>query len=175
MCLVLALASGQTYISEISPLKIRGITLASYTFCLVSIILPRLAIVKSLLMIPNRQGVGYLIAASISFTRVTIMDESAYKVLFAAEWCWPAALMAGAFLIPESPYFLVRKNRIEQANKSLSRLHGNKETSVNLRCARSRMSLDTSLRLASRVSWNASRALTGGARESFCTAMDWHR
>ncbi|KAI0143353.1 general substrate transporter [Pestalotiopsis sp. NC0098] len=105
----MALASGQTYISEITPLKIRGITLASYTFCL---------------------GVGYLIAASISFTRVTIMDESAYKVLFAAEWCWPAALMAGAFLIPESPYFLVRKNRIEEANKSLARLHRNKENSV---------------------------------------------
>ncbi|ETS79765.1 hypothetical protein PFICI_09618 [Pestalotiopsis fici W106-1] len=106
----MALASGQTYISEITPLKIRGIALASYTFCL---------------------GVGYLIAASISFTRVTIMDESAYKVLFAAEWCWPSALMAGAFLIPESSYFLIRKNRIEQANKSLSRLHGNKQSSIN--------------------------------------------
>ncbi|KAK9416058.1 putative MFS sugar transporter-like protein [Seiridium unicorne] len=105
----MALASGQTYISEITPLKVRGIALALYTFCL---------------------SVGYLIAASISFTRVTIMDDSAYKVLFAAEWCWPAAIMAGAFLVPESPYFLIRKNRIEAANKSLSRLHHRNERSV---------------------------------------------
>ncbi|KAH8678391.1 general substrate transporter [Xylariales sp. PMI_506] len=98
----MALASGQTYISEITPLKIRGIALALYTFCM---------------------SVGYLIAASVSFTRVTIMDQSSYKIMFAAEWCWPAALVLGAFLIPESPYFLIRKNRIEDANSSLSKLH----------------------------------------------------
>ncbi|KAH8205049.1 hypothetical protein TruAng_000772 [Truncatella angustata] len=105
----MALASGQTYISEITPLKLRGIALAFYTFCL---------------------SVGYLVAASISFTRVTIMDESAYKVMFATEWCWPAAIVAGAFLIPESPYYLIRKNRIEAASKSLGRLHSKNERTV---------------------------------------------
>jgi MFS transporter, SP family, general alpha glucoside:H+ symporter len=59
------------------------------------------------------------------------MDDSSYKVLFAAEWCWPAAIMAGAFLVPESPYFLIRKNRIEDANKSLSKLHNKHERSVH--------------------------------------------
>ncbi|KAI0123935.1 MFS sugar transporter-like protein [Xylariales sp. AK1849] len=98
----MALASGQTYISEIAPLRIRGIALALYTFCL---------------------SVGYLISASISFKRVTIVDQSSYKVMFAAEWCWPAAIMIGAFLIPESPYYLIRQNRIEAATKSLSVLY----------------------------------------------------
>lgn len=51
------------------------------------------------------------------------MDQSSYKVMFAAEWCWPAAIMLGAFLVPESPYYLVRKNQVEAATKSLSALH----------------------------------------------------
>lgn len=69
------------------------------------------------------QSVGYLIAASVAFTRVTIMDPSSYKVLFAAEWSWPAFMVIGAFLIPESPYFLVRKNKLDKAGKAVSRLH----------------------------------------------------
>lgn len=58
------------------------------------------------------------------------MDESSYKVMFAAEWCWPAAIVAGAFVIPESPYFLIRKNSIEAANKALSKLHSGHERSI---------------------------------------------
>lgn len=50
--------------------------------------------------------------------------------MFAAEWCWPAVLLLGAFLVPESPYFLIRKNRVEDATKALSRLHPNKENEV---------------------------------------------
>lgn len=69
------------------------------------------------------QSVGYLIAASVSLDRVTIMDQSSYKVVFAAEWIWPVLLVLGAFIIPESPYYLVRKNRIDSATKSLTKLH----------------------------------------------------
>lgn len=97
-----ALSAGQTYISEITPRKIRGISLAVYTVCL---------------------SVGYLIAASVAFTRVTIMEQSSYKLLFASEWSWPAMICLGAFLIPESPYFLVRKDKLEKAGKAVSRLH----------------------------------------------------
>lgn len=51
------------------------------------------------------------------------MDQSSYKVVFAAEWIWPVLLVLGAFIIPESPYYLVRKNRIDSATKSLTKLH----------------------------------------------------
>lgn len=97
-----ALAAGQTYVSEISPRKIRGIALAVYTVCL---------------------SVGYLIAASVASARVTIIDQSSYKVLFASEWSWPVVMVIGAFLIPESPYFLVRKDKLDKAGKAVSRLH----------------------------------------------------
>lgn len=51
------------------------------------------------------------------------MDQSSYKVVFAAEWIWPVLLVLGAFVVPESPYYLVRKNRIDSATKSLAKLH----------------------------------------------------
>lgn len=51
------------------------------------------------------------------------MDQSSYKVVFAAEWIWPVLLVLGAFVVPESPYYLVRKNRIDSATKALSKLH----------------------------------------------------
>jgi len=67
--------------------------------------------------------VGYLVAASISFRRVSIMDQSSYKVVFATEWCWPAIVVLGAFLVPESPYYLIRNNKIEGAIKTLNKLY----------------------------------------------------
>lgn len=51
------------------------------------------------------------------------MDQSSYKVVFAAEWSWPALLVMFAFLIPESPYYLVRKGKLDAASKALGRLH----------------------------------------------------
>lgn len=51
------------------------------------------------------------------------MDQSSYKVVFAAEWIWPVLLVLGAFVVPESPYYLVRKDRIDSATKSLAKLH----------------------------------------------------
>ena len=54
------------------------------------------------------------------------MSESAYKVLFASEWTWPALLVTFVYLVPESPYDLVQKEKIEAATKSLSRLQNRK-------------------------------------------------
>lgn len=51
------------------------------------------------------------------------MDQSSYKVVFAAEWIWPVLLVLGSFVIPESPYYLVRKNLTDSATKSLTKLH----------------------------------------------------
>jgi MFS transporter, SP family, general alpha glucoside:H+ symporter len=50
--------------------------------------------------------------------------------MFAAEWCWPAALMIGAFLVPESPYYLIRRNQVEAATNSLERLHPKNDNEV---------------------------------------------
>jgi MFS transporter, SP family, general alpha glucoside:H+ symporter len=68
------------------------------------------------------QNIGYLVAASIAFKRVTIMNTSAYKVLFASGWVWPATITVAVWFIPESPYYLVRKGEVEKARRMIERL-----------------------------------------------------
>lgn len=46
----------------------------------------------------------------------------AYKVPFAIQWVWPIPIMIGIYLAPESPWWLVKTGRIEEAKKSLLRL-----------------------------------------------------
>jgi SP family general alpha glucoside:H+ symporter-like MFS transporter len=49
-------------------------------------------------------------------------DEWSYRIPYALQWMWPVPLMIGVFLAPESPWWLVRKGRLEDAKKSLLRL-----------------------------------------------------
>ncbi|OLN96737.1 Alpha-glucosides permease MPH2 [Colletotrichum chlorophyti] len=93
----------QTYVSEIAPLPIRGIALS----------------VNTIMM-----NLGMLIAIAASFSRVSIMDKSAFRVVFAAAWTFPAIILAGLPFIPESPTWLVIKNKHEKARESLRRLSG---------------------------------------------------
>lgn len=49
-------------------------------------------------------------------------SDLGYKLPFALQWIWPAPLMIGIFFAPESPWWLVRKDRVAEARKSLSRI-----------------------------------------------------
>lgn len=51
------------------------------------------------------------------------MDKSSYKAVFAAEWSWPVLLLLGAFLVPESPYHLVRHSKPDMASEAVHKLH----------------------------------------------------
>ncbi|KAJ5682956.1 hypothetical protein N7462_006121 [Penicillium macrosclerotiorum] len=132
LSLGLCLTAGQTYISEVTPLPIRGIALSIFTFCM---------------------NLGYMIAASVALPRMSMQSAAAYKVgprrdpqeskslvvvqaltflcqvLFAAAWVWPGVVLVFLPLLPESPYYLVMKDRLEKARKSLQRL-GNKPSQV---------------------------------------------
>ncbi|CAK7238441.1 hypothetical protein SEUCBS140593_010691 [Sporothrix eucalyptigena] len=100
----LALTTGQIYIAEIAPLKFRGVALSIYTFTM---------------------NLGYLVAASVAFKRVSIPNQSSYKVLFATEWIWPGLMiLGGLLLVPETPYHLTRRGLTERATKSLTFLYG---------------------------------------------------
>ncbi|KAI1873996.1 uncharacterized protein JN550_002575 [Neoarthrinium moseri] len=99
----------QTYVSEIAPLPMRGIALS------INIVM---------------MNIGMLIAISSTFSRVAIIDPMAYKVLFAAGWAFPTILALGLPFLPESPYWLVMKNRKEDAMKALRRLSGPHEDVV---------------------------------------------
>jgi hypothetical protein len=96
------LSIGPIYVSEVSPIRIRSALIATINFFI---------------------SAGQMTAIAIGNTRYTIMTPSAYKVLFAAQWAFPGAVMLFLTVLPESPRYLVRKNKIEAAEKSLRTLH----------------------------------------------------
>lgn len=52
----------------------------------------------------------------------TRTDKWGYKIPFALQWMWPVPLIIGITFAPESPWWLVRKGRHEDARKALQRL-----------------------------------------------------
>lgn len=90
-----------TYASEVSPVALRGI-LTAFT---------NLAFV-----------IGQFIGQGVCAGFVSREDQWGYKAPFALQWLWPVILLAGLPFAPESPWWLVRKGRKDDARKSLARL-----------------------------------------------------
>lgn len=90
-----------TYASEICPLALRGVLTAAVNLAFV---------------------IGQFVAQGCAAGFESRLDEWAYKAPFAIQWIWPAVLLAGLLFAPESPYWLVRKDRKEDARKALLKL-----------------------------------------------------
>ncbi|KAG5990877.1 hypothetical protein E4U54_004015 [Claviceps lovelessii] len=90
-----------TYASEVCPTHLRAYLTTYVNLCWV---------------------MGQLIASGILRAMLTRTDEWGYKIPFALQWVWPIPLIIGIYLAPESPWWLVRRGRIEDAKKSLARL-----------------------------------------------------
>ncbi|CAK7237951.1 hypothetical protein SEUCBS140593_010220 [Sporothrix eucalyptigena] len=93
-------ALGPAYISEILPVRLRGIGLASNNFA---------------------QVAGSFIAVGVLRGTEGLSDKWAYKIPFITEYAFPAIFIVGAFFAPETPWFLVKKGRYEEAATSLQR------------------------------------------------------
>ncbi|KAK9326350.1 general substrate transporter [Lipomyces orientalis] len=94
-------SAAPAYASEVLPLSLR-VYLTTYTnMCFI---------------------IGQLIAAGILYGLVNLSTEWSYRIPFALQWVWPAFLIPLLFFAPESPWHLVRKGRLEEAEKSLLRL-----------------------------------------------------
>ncbi|QKX54108.1 uncharacterized protein TRUGW13939_01191 [Talaromyces rugulosus] len=94
-----------TYASEVCPVALRG-----YLTCYVNMC----------------WGIGQLIGVGVIKAMLNRTDEWAYRIPYGIQWIWPLPLAIGVFFAPESPWWLVRKGRVQDAKKSLLRL-----TSVN--------------------------------------------
>lgn len=90
-----------TYASEICPLALRGVLTASINLAFV---------------------IGQFIAAGVAAGLESRSDEWAYKAPFAIQWVWPVILLVGLLFAPESPYFLIRRGKYEEARKALLKL-----------------------------------------------------
>jgi SP family general alpha glucoside:H+ symporter-like MFS transporter len=49
-------------------------------------------------------------------------SQWAYRIPFALQWIWPVMLLCGLPFAPESPWWLIRQNKLEAAEQALERL-----------------------------------------------------
>ncbi|GAM87540.1 hypothetical protein ANO11243_055660 [Dothideomycetidae sp. 11243] len=107
-----------TYASEVTPLHLRPFLTTYVNFC---------------------WCLGQLIS-SLVIKRVSSLPGSLpYKIPFASQWIWIVPVITAIFFAPESPWWLIRQNRIEDARKALMRLttrhyadHSNGKAAVNM-------------------------------------------
>lgn len=90
-----------TYASEVCPVALRSYLTTYVNFC---------------------WGLGQLIGLGVIKSMLNRTDEWAYRIPYALQWMWPLPLFIGIALAPESPWWLVRKGRIDDAKRALLRL-----------------------------------------------------
>ncbi|KAJ7087979.1 sugar porter family MFS transporter [Mycena belliarum] len=90
-----------TYASEVCPVALRGYLTTYVNFC---------------------WGLGQVIGIGVIKAMLPRTDAWAYRIPYALQWMWPLPLFIGVALAPESPWWLVRRGRIEEARHALGRL-----------------------------------------------------
>ncbi|KAH8705388.1 MFS maltose permease MalP [Talaromyces proteolyticus] len=96
-----------TYASEVCPVALRAYLTTYVNLCWV---------------------IGQLIASGVLKSLSDRADQWAYRIPFAVQWVWPIPIFLGVYFAPESPWWLVRKGRREDAVRSLQRLTSQKDT-----------------------------------------------
>ncbi|KAK0386814.1 hypothetical protein NLU13_6650 [Sarocladium strictum] len=66
--------------------------------------------------------IGQLIAAGVLKGFSTMGSDWSYRIPFALQWIWPPCIIVGTIFAPESPWWLVRKNRFEDAKRCILQL-----------------------------------------------------
>ncbi|KAK4947805.1 hypothetical protein LTR10_013313 [Elasticomyces elasticus] len=110
------------YAVEVMPTRLRGYLTSYVNICWV---------------------LGQLIASGVLRGVLNMEAPWAYRVPFAVQWFWPIPLIIGVFLAPESPWWLVRKNRLEDAKASLRRLTSPQNVAFDLDKTLALMALTT--------------------------------
>lgn len=75
--------------------------------------------------------IGQFLASGVLKGVSQRQDQWAYRIPYALQWIWPVPLIIGIALCPESPYWLVKKDRVEEAKRSLIRLTSPRDTAFN--------------------------------------------
>lgn len=75
---------------------------------------------------------GQFIASGVLRGFLNVESQWAYRGPFAIQWVWPIPIFIGVLMSPESPWWLVRQGRIEDAKRSLRRFTGSAETDADI-------------------------------------------
>lgn len=92
------------YASEVSPVVLRPYLTSYINICWVF---------------------GHLLGSGVLRALLSRTDKWGYKIPFAIQWVWPVGLILGISFAPDSPWYLLRKGRLEDAEHSLQRLSQN--------------------------------------------------
>ncbi|KLJ13550.1 MFS transporter, SP family, general alpha glucoside:H+ symporter [Blastomyces silverae] len=97
-----------TYATEVCPVALRNYLTTYVNFC---------------------WGLGQFIGIGVLKAMLNRPGEWSYRIPYALQWMWPVPLALAIFMAPESPWWLVRKGKTEEAKRSLLRLTSlNRET-----------------------------------------------
>ncbi|KFY78726.1 hypothetical protein V499_02166 [Pseudogymnoascus sp. VKM F-103] len=95
------IANAPAYCSEIVPMRLRA---------------------PATQMLQMFWAIGAIIVGGITYHYQSRDDASAYRVPIALQWMFPTPLAILLFIAPESPWWLVRKGRLAEAEASVKRL-----------------------------------------------------
>ncbi|CRK47791.1 hypothetical protein BN1723_016789, partial [Verticillium longisporum] len=96
-------ATTLAYSSEIAPAKLRPTLTTFINMCWIF-------------------GQLFSTAANKAVTRLD-SNLLAFRIPLMVQWLWPVPVAVGAFIAPESPWWLIRQGRSEDARRSLGRLN----------------------------------------------------
>lgn len=149
----IANATAPLYLSEVVPVSIRGRVVACIN-------------VMNLL-----SGV---VATCVVYATSTNTGRLSYEVPLAVQCALPALLIPPTFILPESPQWLIGKDRMDQAVKSLRKLRGFSEAEVKDELRVMKLCQDSERALTESVSFlnlfdrqNIKRTITAGSFFSF--------
>ncbi|GKZ53135.1 hypothetical protein AnigIFM49718_005716 [Aspergillus niger] len=97
------------FLAEISPSVVRGATVVIYVFA---------------------HMFGSFICAIITYETAKLEGNVAWKIPIGVMWAFPCFNLLCSWLVPESPRWLVRKNKIQAATKQLEYLNKGKDIDV---------------------------------------------
>ena len=102
-----------TYAAEVTPVCLRAYLTSYVNLCWV---------------------MGQFIAAGVvrGMVQKKSLGQWAFRIPFGLQWFWPIPLIIGVMCAPESPWYLVKKNRLPEARKSLLRLTSPKHKAFNV-------------------------------------------